>query len=185
MHNRIPKDIYIDTSEYLETQGNIRGASRSGTSALTHWPTEDFHPMMLDCTQAWDLTFAPPRTVDLDRHTPATQGQLYSWLINTSQLVSPSSITTSGPTTTLGPIRHPCPSLADGCWDRGRGEEGEGIERWGSHQEPQCQGPMLVAMTTILPPTRPRVCSRAYTTIREGGSGRIFLIGHLTITFVT
>ena len=39
---------------------------------LTHCPTEDFHPTMQDWTQAWDLTFAPPSTVDFDKHTPVT-----------------------------------------------------------------------------------------------------------------
>ena len=48
--------------------------------------------------------------------------------------------------------------------------------------------PMPVAMTTIFPPTRPRVCSRAYNLQGRGGGGgeggRILLIDDLTITFV-
>ena len=37
---------------------------------LTHCPTVDDQPMMLDCTQAWDLIFELRSTVVLDRHTP-------------------------------------------------------------------------------------------------------------------
>ncbi len=43
----------------------------SYTTRLTHCPTVDCQPIMLDWTHACDLTFDPRNTVDLERHTPA------------------------------------------------------------------------------------------------------------------
>ena len=39
-------------------------------ASLTHCPTVESHPTMVDCTHAWDLILDPRSTVDLDRHTP-------------------------------------------------------------------------------------------------------------------
>ena len=59
--------------------------------------------MMLDCTQACERMVEPLRMVVLERQAP-------------------SSITTPGPTTTLGPTRQPLPITADGsCRDEGEG----------------------------------------------------------------
>ena len=38
--------------------------------SLTHWPTVDSQPIILDCIHAWDFIFAPRSMVDFERHTP-------------------------------------------------------------------------------------------------------------------
>lgn len=63
---------------------------------LTHFPTVDSHPIIDCCIHACDFIRAPRRIVVLDKHTP-------------------SSMTTSGPMTTLGPILHSFPMDALGC----------------------------------------------------------------------
>ena len=52
----------------------IRTAVITHTECLTHCPTVDSHPTILDCTQAWERILAPRRTVVLDRHTPVVEG---------------------------------------------------------------------------------------------------------------
>ena len=67
---------------------------------LTHFPTWLFQPMMEELTQACDLTTESASKVHLLRRTP-------------------SSITTRGPTTTLGPMRQSLPIFAVGSFGGG------------------------------------------------------------------
>jgi hypothetical protein len=66
-------------------------------SIHTQFPTTHLQPMMQDSSHEWDFMCAPFNTVQRLIHTP-------------------SSITTSGPMVTLGPIRQLLPILALASW---------------------------------------------------------------------
>lgn len=67
-------DLYMYQWNRQANSERIRTAVITHTECLTHCPTVDSHPMILDCTQAWERILAPRRTVVLDRHTPVVEG---------------------------------------------------------------------------------------------------------------
>ena len=76
----------------------VTGSENSGRSdRLTHLPTEQFQPMMLLLTHEWLCTLQPRSNVE-------------AWMR------TPSATSTSGPITTLGPIRQFGLTFAVGCY---------------------------------------------------------------------
>lgn len=82
-------------------------------SILTQRPTMHRQPIIHESSHEWDLMVAPLRIVQRLMQTPKKKMRFkFNWDSNHYSL--PSSITTSGPTVTFGPILHPFPIFADG-----------------------------------------------------------------------